>query len=98
PGTVNDSLVASGQQFADALTGSALGGKQKKPILLVRQSALPSPTKDVINNKNVSNLTVIGGEVAVSKEALNPNPKPAATPTPIVKPSVDIRAEIITEA
>ncbi|MFC4713044.1 cell wall-binding repeat-containing protein [Planococcus dechangensis] len=98
PGTVNDSLVASGQQFADALTGSALGGKQKKPILLVRQSALPSPTKDVINNKNVSNLTVIGGEVAVSKEALNPNPKPAATPTPIVKPSVDIRAEIVTEA
>lgn len=96
PNTVNESLVASGQQFADALTGSALGGKQKKPILLVRQSALPSPTKDVITAKNVNNLTVIGGTGAVSKDALNPNPAPA--PTPIVKPSIDIREEIVTEA
>lgn len=96
PTTIDDSLVASGQQFADALTGSALGGKQNKPILLVKQSALPSHTKDIINNKNVKALTVIGGEVAVSKEALNPNPKPA--PIPVVKPSVDVRANIITEA
>ncbi len=96
PSTVNDSLVASGQQFADALTGSALGGKQKKPVLLVRQADLPSPTKDIINNKNVDKLTVIGGETAVSKEALNPNPKPAAIP--VVKPSVDIRSNIIDEA
>jgi len=96
PNTVKDSLVASGQQFADALTGSALGGKQKKPILLVRQSALPSSTKDVINTKNVTKLTVIGGTGAVSKDALNPNPAPA--PIPVVKPSVDIRQEILTEA
>ncbi|RLJ90797.1 cell wall-binding repeat-containing protein [Planococcus sp. 11815] len=96
PKTIDDSLVASGQQFADALTGSALGGKQNKPILLVKQSALPSQTKDIINNKNVQKLTVIGGEVAVSKEALNPNPKPA--PIPVVKPSVDIRSNIIDEA
>ncbi|MGM0896944.1 MAG: cell wall-binding repeat-containing protein [Bacillota bacterium] len=98
PATVSESLVASGQEFADALTGSALGGKKKQPMLLVRKSGLPSATKDIINAKSVDNLTVIGGEGAVSKESLNPNPKPTPAPTPIVKPSVDIRSEIVEEA
>lgn len=103
PATVSSSLVASGQNFADALTGSALGAKKQNPVLLVKQSSLPSATKAVINEKNVSELTVIGGEIAVSPDALNPNPPPpppppAPAPAPKPAPVVDVRGLIVEEA
>lgn len=97
PATIAASLVASGEQFADALTGSALGAKQKKPIFLARQSSLPTATKNVIDDKSVGALTVIGGEGAVSSEALNPAP----TSTPPVQASLSedaIRAAIVEES
>ncbi|MDN7244720.1 cell wall-binding repeat-containing protein [Planococcus shenhongbingii] len=80
PSTVSASLMASGEHFADALTGSALGAKQKKPIFLTRKDSLPAVTKNAITAKSVSALTVIGGEGAISNGALNPAPAQVTTP------------------
>lgn len=102
PSTVGSSLVASGQEFADALTGSALGAKKQKPVLLVKQSSLPSATKAIISEKNVSELTVIGGKIAVSPDALNPDPPPAPAPAPAPEPKpepvIDVRSLIVEES
>lgn len=96
PATIASSLMASGEQFADALTGSALGAKQKKPIFLTRQDSLPTATKNTISDKSIGTLTVIGGEGAVSSEALNPT---SSTLTPPVQTSVseDVKREAIVE-
>lgn len=92
PATVSSALVASGQEFADALTGSAYGAKTKKPVLLVKKTALPAATKSAISAKNVSSLTVVGGQAAVSNEALSP------TQTAIAPSSTALRNAIVEES
>lgn len=96
PSTVAASLIASGEQFADALTGSALGAKQRKPIFLARKDTLPAVTKNAITAKSVGALTVIGGEGAVSSGALSP--AATAAPTPVSLPAAEIRNGIVEES
>ena len=94
PAPIVSSLMASGEQFADALTGSALGAKQKKPIFLSRHASLPVPTKSALIDKNVAALTVIGGEAAISSEALNPPPPSSQAAVA----EMTLRTEIMEEA
>nr|WP_281497169.1 cell wall-binding repeat-containing protein [Ornithinimicrobium sp. F0845] len=72
--------VASGQAFADALTGSAAagsgitpGGKlmttpdgQAAPVLLVQQDRIPLDTQAALTALSPSNVVVLGGTAAVS--------------------------------
>lgn len=60
--------IATGYNFADALTGSILAAKHNAPILLVKKDSIPKATKDLIEEFQVSNLTILGGKGAVSEE------------------------------
>lgn len=76
-------LLANGTNFADALAGGALGGKQKTPILLTDANALPAPTSTYLtdNNKDIASITALGGSAAVSDATLAAA-KTAAQPKP----------------
>src|SRR5699024_10973250 len=59
--------VATGMEFADALTGATLAAKNDSAILLVHKR-VPDIVKHYIQDRNIKRLTVYGGNVAVSKE------------------------------
>jgi beta-lactamase superfamily II metal-dependent hydrolase len=61
-------FVATGNGFADALSGAAYAAKISAPIILVDKDTLSSETQDYINSKVPSskNLSVLGGEAVVS--------------------------------
>jgi uncharacterized protein YkwD/putative cell wall-binding protein len=56
--------VATGTNFADALSGSVLAAKENSPILLVKKEAIPSPMKSLVNSYN--SFRILGGINAVS--------------------------------
>jgi putative cell wall-binding protein len=62
--------VATGEQFADALTGGALVARAGGPILLTRQAALPDSVRTYLTSVSDSLATVLifGGTKAVSEE------------------------------
>lgn len=60
--------VATGDNFADALTGSILAAKNNAPILLVQNESIPKATKEMIEEFEISNFTILGGKGAVSEE------------------------------
>lgn len=62
--------IATGQVFADALTGSALAGSQEAPILLVRKDGLPSATATELRRLAPARVVVLGGSAAVSDTVL----------------------------
>ncbi|MGG1630847.1 N,N-dimethylformamidase beta subunit family domain-containing protein [Rossellomorea sp. NRS-1567] len=64
--------IATGLSFADALTGSVLAAKENTPILLTRSDVLPDDTKNIIEEKNISNYLILGGPASVREEVLNP--------------------------
>ena len=59
--------VATGKEYADALTGAVLAAKQNSGIILVHHR-VPKDTAPYIQEEQVKFLSVFGGEVAVSKE------------------------------
>ncbi|WML32610.1 cell wall-binding repeat-containing protein [Clostridium sp. OS1-26] len=74
--------VASGEGFADALSGSILAGKNSNPLLLVGND--PSIEKNYFANNsiNISNINVLGGIGAVPDEVINAFIKTSTTTTP----------------
>lgn len=60
-------FVATGTQFADALTGSALAGHQGAPILLVKPGAVPAVTAAELDRLNPASVVVLGGTGSVSE-------------------------------
>lgn len=62
--------VASGKNFPDALSGSALAASTNSPIALV-DSNLPSITRSYLGLQNVKNVNIIGGTGAVSDSLEN---------------------------
>lgn len=69
---LKDVYIASGNGYADALSGSALASKNKSPIILMNESVNKS-TQDFVNeNKsNFKNVTIFGGEGAVKELSVN---------------------------
>lgn len=61
----NNAYVATGFIFADALTGSVLAAKNNAPILLTSPSYVPIEIQSVIFDKQMFNLTVLGGTGSV---------------------------------
>lgn len=64
-------LVAYGLDFPDALTGSVLAAKTNSPILLVPKTGDVSSQKNFINEKNVTNINVVGSTGVVSDQVAN---------------------------
>ncbi|WP_114908113.1 cell wall-binding repeat-containing protein [Ornithinimicrobium murale] len=67
---VDTVYVATGQEFADALTGSALAGHQSAPVLLVQQDNVPQATATELARLDADRVVVLGGDVAVSDDVV----------------------------
>lgn len=61
-------FVARGDDFADALSLGPLAYSAKAPLLLVRPTAVPTPTRSFLSASAFSSGCIAGGTVAVSPE------------------------------
>ncbi|MGP1910009.1 cell wall-binding repeat-containing protein [Metabacillus sp. JX24] len=68
--SASHALVVSGQNYADALTGSVYAAQKNIPMLLTKSSSLPTAIGNLIDTKNIGTVTVIGGTAAVSNSVL----------------------------
>ncbi|MDT0156741.1 cell wall-binding repeat-containing protein [Microbacterium sp. ARD32] len=68
PGTALKVLLASGQDYPDALTGSVLAGRWKVPLMLAMQSCVPPEAADYMKNAGVETTVLIGGPGALDDE------------------------------
>ncbi|TCS83346.1 S8 family serine peptidase [Tepidibacillus fermentans] len=62
--------VATGMNYADALTGAVLAAKNNAPLLLTMPNELPTATRDISLERNILNFTILGGTGAVSNQVL----------------------------
>ncbi len=64
---IDVAYVATGENFPDALAGSAAAGSGAGgPILLVRPTSVPSETAAELNRLNPKTIVVLGGTAAIS--------------------------------
>jgi putative cell wall-binding protein len=66
--TASRVFVATGQDFADALTGGAgIAGTSGGPLLLVQRDSIPAATVAELQRLNPADIIVLGGTDAVSQ-------------------------------
>ncbi|MEH7381377.1 cell wall-binding repeat-containing protein [Bacillus sp. JJ1533] len=70
PSNLTPVYLATGKDFADALTGSLLAAKKDSAILLVRPDEVPAPVNSVLNQITVTDVAIIGGAAAVSEKVV----------------------------
>lgn len=70
PRTVGAVVIASGDQFPDALSASAATGSLRAPLLLVSQEAADSSVQAQIRALNPERLVIVGGTGSVSEGVL----------------------------
>lgn len=61
-------LLASGQDFPDALGGSVLAGRIPAPLLLTRQDRLMDSTAQALLELDPTRITLLGGSAALSTD------------------------------
>ncbi|WP_409252181.1 cell wall-binding repeat-containing protein [Bacillus sp. SCS-153A] len=61
----NRAFVATGYEFADALTGSVLAAKNGAALLLVKNSFITAETANAVEKAGINNFTILGGRSAV---------------------------------
>ncbi|MCH3964768.1 MAG: cell wall-binding repeat-containing protein [Clostridium sp.] len=64
-------IVVSGEDFADALSSTALAGKNKAPILLSQKNRLDDDVISEIERLGAKNAIIVGGEGAISNAVRN---------------------------
>ncbi|MFR6142750.1 MAG: cell wall-binding repeat-containing protein [Finegoldia sp.] len=64
-------VVASGEDFADALVAAPFSAKQKGAILLTNKDKLGQKTEQFIKDTKFNKSYVIGGEKSVSEDVIN---------------------------
>jgi len=62
-----EAIIATGENFADALAISSYSAANQKPILLVKKDFLPKATEDALLALNISSVIIVGGTGAVSQ-------------------------------
>ncbi|CAG9621403.1 cell wall-binding repeat-containing protein [Sutcliffiella rhizosphaerae] len=67
----NEVYMATGQSYADALTGSVLAAKNKSSLVLVQKDKIPAPVQSMLDKVSASKVTIIGGTNAVSANVQN---------------------------
>jgi putative cell wall-binding protein len=71
PDGADVALVATGENFPDALAGASLSRAYDAPILLTRRDAVPTATSQALEALGVGDVIVLGGTAAVSQEVFN---------------------------
>jgi putative cell wall-binding protein len=66
PGTADMVLVATGDNFPDALAASAAAANADAPLLLVGSRAIPAATRVQLNRLKPRRIVIVGGTSAVS--------------------------------
>lgn len=66
-----DVMLATGDNFPDALAGGVLAAKKRVPILLVDNTGTNTAARTYIKSKNPSNIYILGGTGVVSNEVVN---------------------------
>lgn len=66
PGGASIVVIASGEGFADSLSGSSLAAKLKAPILFVKKSTLPESTRQELLRLKPFQVLILGGSAVVS--------------------------------
>lgn len=67
-------VIASGEVYADALAGAAAAAKENAPILIVRNSEIPTEVKRILESYKLEKIAVLGGEKTIGqrvREELN---------------------------
>ncbi|WP_054637686.1 cell wall-binding repeat-containing protein [Thalassobacillus sp. C254] len=72
----NKVIIASGENFPDALSVAPYASKEGIPILLVRRNVIPESTKSYLAELNPSETIVIGGPNAISEQVVSSLPNP----------------------
>ncbi|MCA5587157.1 cell wall-binding repeat-containing protein [Finegoldia magna] len=67
-GKVNKAIIASGEDFPDALATAPLGSKEIAPILLVTRNQMDKKVDKALKDLNINKVYVAGGEHSVSKK------------------------------
>ncbi|PKQ29034.1 MAG: hypothetical protein CVT60_07470, partial [Actinobacteria bacterium HGW-Actinobacteria-10] len=60
-------VLASGENWPDALGGAALAGAADGPVLLTKRDTLPTSVRDEIDRLDVTRVYVLGGTASVSE-------------------------------
>ncbi|WP_109473346.1 S8 family serine peptidase [Ornithinimicrobium cavernae] len=60
--------IATGEDFADALTSAARAGTVDSPVLLTQSTHLPRATADELDRLDPTTIVVLGGTAAVSAD------------------------------
>ncbi|MDR3539367.1 MAG: cell wall-binding repeat-containing protein, partial [Desulfosporosinus sp.] len=74
-GKFNQAVIATGEDFPDALSIAPIAAMKGIPIILTPKDNLPAGLKDYLN-KTVQNTYVVGGVGVVSDTVLNQLPSP----------------------
>jgi putative cell wall-binding protein len=69
--TAAEVIIATGENFPDALGGGAAGAHAGDPILLVQLNALPSETEGQLDRLNPSKIKLLGGTGVISTAVEN---------------------------
>lgn len=68
---VDTAYIARGDEFADALGGAALAGKEQGPVLLIRSSGIPESVADELTRLRPQRIVVFGGTGAIPDSVLD---------------------------
>ena len=72
PSTMSDwAVVATGENFPDALAASALAGFKKCPVILTKGTSLTDQAENELVDRHVSHVYIMGGKGAVSADVEN---------------------------
>ncbi len=74
-GSVDQAIMASGEDFPDALASAPLSGKKVAPILLTRKDSLPKSVDDMIKALKIKTVDIAGGNKAVATSLEKALPK-----------------------
>lgn len=65
-GRARNVILASGENFPDALSASYMSSRVKAPILLTGKNWLPKETVEALRDRFVEKVYIVGGEAAIS--------------------------------
>jgi len=71
PDGADVAVLATGENWPDALGGAALAGALDGPLLLTQRDTLPSAVADELDRLDVKGVYILGGTGAVSDDVLN---------------------------
>ncbi len=77
PNGSNKAIIVSDTNFQDALSIAPHAGSEGIPILLSERDSLPNATKQALDELNVQETSVIGGELAIEDNVLSDLPNPS---------------------